>query len=60
MPKFRVTIEENVVYGIDVDAGTEEAAKEIALNVLVQAEDINQYFMEVTEREVSFVMKKGE
>jgi DpnD/PcfM-like protein len=51
MKKFRVTIEETVVYKIVVEAEDEEQAKAMAEEVFVQSEHINEFFSHVPERD---------
>lgn len=55
MPKYRVKISEVVTYNIEVEADNEEAAGVVATEVFLQAENTDQYFSDVVDREVEGV-----
>ena len=51
MPKYQVRITETAVYSLTVEADSEDDAREQALEEFTQADDINQYFDNVSNRE---------
>ena len=50
MSKYRVTLEEAVVYHVEVEAESEEDAKNAAEEAFTQAEDANAFFSHVDDR----------
>jgi hypothetical protein len=50
MPKYKVTVTEEIQYQVEVDADDEDAAIEDAVEVIVHAEDRDKYFVACTER----------
>jgi hypothetical protein len=57
MPRYKVTMRETCVYQIEVDAENDDDAQDVAENVFVESETINDYFMAVEERDTIAVRK---
>jgi hypothetical protein len=57
MKRYRVVIVEEVTYSVDLEAEDDDAAAEIALEMLVQNSDSNAYFVSVDERDVTNVIE---
>jgi hypothetical protein len=55
MPKYKVTIREECTYEVEVEADNEDAAYEAGIEALVQAPDMNVFFVSCDERDVEFV-----
>lgn len=53
MPKFKVTLQEVVVYVIEVEVENEDDAADAAEAAFVQNADSNAYFSHVEEREMT-------
>jgi hypothetical protein len=54
LKKYRVTIEETVIYDVEVEAEDRRGAETVAVDRLIDA-DNNRYFTAVTERDVTRV-----
>ncbi|MDN7537056.1 hypothetical protein [Burkholderia cenocepacia] len=55
MPKYRVTINEECTYEIEVEADTKEQAGELATQILIDAPQPAVYLTSVDEREVEHI-----
>jgi len=56
MNKYRVTVKEVIIHGVDIEADTEEEAGAAAIAAVI--EDDRSFFMEVEDRHVHFIMEK--
>lgn len=57
MSKYKVTLEETVLYVIEVEADDEDAAATLAEEVFVQASNYEEFFANVKERDAVSVVK---
>ncbi|MDR5839376.1 hypothetical protein [Caballeronia sp. LZ034LL] len=56
MPKYRVSVEEVILHVVDVEAGTEQEAGQIAIDAVI--EDDRSHFMEVSDRGVKMCLEQ--
>jgi hypothetical protein len=57
MSKYKVTLEETVLYVIEVEAKDEDEAATVAEEVFVQSEIANEFFIGVKERDAVSIVK---
>lgn len=57
MKTFTIEMSETVTYEFPVEAENEDEARELAADVFCQFDDLNPYFVEVTDRNITEIVE---